>query len=87
MTYNEPPLWHQPVRHLLGALLLRAGRAAEAVAVYQEDLRRFPENGWSLLGLTQAYRALGRREEAGQAERRFLAAWREADVRLPASRF
>jgi hypothetical protein len=40
-----------PVRQSLGAVLLAAGRAAEVEAVYREDLKQNPENGWSLYGL------------------------------------
>jgi tetratricopeptide (TPR) repeat protein len=54
LRYDEPPDWIQPVRHALGAALLKAGRAAEAEEVYREDLRRLPENGWSLWGLGQS---------------------------------
>src|SRR5678815_4449700 len=46
--YFEPPKWYYPIRHSLGAALLQAGQHAEAEKVYREDLRRFPENGWSL---------------------------------------
>lgn len=42
---------------LAGAVLLQAGRAAEAEAVYREGLRRNPENGWSPFGLAQRLRA------------------------------
>ena len=38
LPYDEPWGWMQPVRHALGALLLEQGRAAEAEAVYREDL-------------------------------------------------
>ena len=34
-----------------GRSLLKAGQPAEAEAVYREDLRRWPDNGWSLFGL------------------------------------
>ena len=33
---------------------MAAGRFAEAEQVYRDDLKRLPENGWSLLGLYQA---------------------------------
>src|SRR5216684_5350554 len=39
LPYDEPWGWMQPIRHALGALLLEQGRAAEAEAVYREDLR------------------------------------------------
>src|SRR5262249_59481234 len=54
LAYNEPSDWFFPARHLLGAQLLIAGRAAEAEAVYREDLRRNPRNGWALYGLAAA---------------------------------
>jgi tetratricopeptide (TPR) repeat protein len=85
--YFEPPKWYYPIRQSLGAALLKAGRAAEAEAVYREDLKRFPENGWSLFGLTAALRAQGKSAEAAAVEKRFAKAWSAADVRLTASRF
>jgi tetratricopeptide (TPR) repeat protein len=85
--YFEPPKWYYPVRQSLGAALLKAGRHAEAEAVYLEDLKRFPENGWSLHGLVAALKAQGKSAEATAAERRFTKAWEGADVKLVASRF
>ncbi len=82
MMYIEPPLWHQPVRHSLGPLMLKAGRAAEAEQLFREDLRRFPENGWSLSGLATALRARGATKEAEAVEARFRKAWDGADVKL-----
>lgn len=87
LTYNEPTDWYYAVRHTLGAALLDAGRAEEAEVVYWQDLRRYPENGWSLLGLAQSLNAQGKKEEAADAERRFKAAWSRADTRLASSRF
>jgi predicted Zn-dependent protease len=85
--YFEPPKWYYPIRHSLGAALLKAGHTAEAEKVYREDLRRFPENGWSLFGLAQALRAQGKITEAVAAEARFHRAWASTDVTLTASRF
>jgi tetratricopeptide (TPR) repeat protein len=85
--FTEPPPWYYPVRQSLGAVLLQAGRAPDAEAVYREDLRRNPENGWSLFGLAQALRAQNRVDEAAAADERFHRAWTRADVSLSASRF
>ena len=85
--YFEPPKWYYPIRESLGAALLKAGRSAEAEAVYREDLKRFPENGWSLFGLAAALRAQGKSAEADAVDRRFAKAWSAADVKLTASRF
>ena len=85
--YFEPPKWYYPIRHSLGAALVKAGRNAEAEKVYREDLRRFPENGWSLFGLAQALRAQRKNAEADAVEARFRRAWASTDVTLTASRF
>lgn len=87
LIYNEPPDWHIPVRQSLGAVLLEAGRPAEAEAIYWQDLALNRENGWSLLGLMQSLRAQGKVELADAVEKRFKKAWRQADITLPASRF
>ena len=44
---------------MLGALLLEAGRPADAERVYRKDLERFRENGWSLFGLMKSLEAQG----------------------------
>lgn len=85
--FTEPPPWYFPVRQSLGAALLQAGRAAEAEAVYREDLRRNPENGWSLFGLAQSLRAQGKAADASAIDARFRRAWARADVALVSSRF
>jgi tetratricopeptide (TPR) repeat protein len=87
MLYFEPPPWPLPVRPALGALLLKAGKAAEAEQAYREDLKRFPANGWSLYGLSAALRAQGKNSEAAATEGQFKKAWAKADVKLPASAF
>lgn len=61
LVYGEPPEWTVPVRQELGAFLLKAGRPDEAERVFQEDLRRFPNNLWSQQGLAQTLRSTGSR--------------------------
>ena len=87
LVYTEPAEFHFPPRQALGAVLLEAGRPAEAETVYWEDLRRNRENGWSLFGLMQALKAQGKNEDAGLVEARFKKAWANADVKLSSSRF
>jgi tetratricopeptide (TPR) repeat protein len=81
LAYMEPPDWAQPVRHTLGAVLLHAGRPAEAELVYREDLRRWPENGWSLHGLADALEAMDRDGESSSVRARATAAWSKADLK------
>ncbi len=85
--YTEPSEWHSPPRLALGAILLEAGRPAEAETVYWEDLRRTRDNGWALFGVVQALRAQGKDAQAAIAEARFKKAWARADITLTASRF
>jgi tetratricopeptide (TPR) repeat protein len=80
LLYGEPPEWTMPVRHDLGAVLLAAGREADAERTFREDLDRFPDNGWSLAGLAASLRAQGRTSEASQVEADLERAWRTADV-------
>jgi hypothetical protein len=83
----EPPFWYYPVRHSLGKVLLEQGEAAEAEALYRQDLTRFPENGWSLYGLAESLRAQGKSVEAASVQQRFDGVWQGADVQLTSSRF
>jgi tetratricopeptide (TPR) repeat protein len=86
LIYQEPADWHAPVRQTLGAVLLEAGRADEAEAIFWEDLRKNPENGWSLFGLTQALEAQGKTAQAAAVRTRFQKAWQHADVTLTGAR-
>jgi len=87
LVYTEPSEFHYPPRHALGAILLEAGRPAEAETVYWEDLRRNQDNGWALFGLMQALRAQKKTADAALIEARFAKAWARSDVKLTASRF
>jgi tetratricopeptide (TPR) repeat protein len=86
IPYNEPPVWHHPVRQILGGVLLDAGRAAEAEPIYREDLARVRENGWSLFGLARSLEAQGKTQDAAEVRLRFERAWRRADITLKSSR-
>jgi tetratricopeptide (TPR) repeat protein len=85
LRYDEPPDWMQPVRHTLGAVLLKAGKASEAATVYREDLQRYPENPWSLLGLQDAVNREGNSAEAAAVKTRFERAWAKSDFRATTS--
>ena len=87
LVVSDPPDWFFPVRDLLGAQLLLAGRAADAERVYREDLARNPGSGWALYGLAAAVRDEGRPKDAAAIARTFTAAWGSADVHLLTSAF
>jgi tetratricopeptide (TPR) repeat protein len=85
LKYDEPPAWTVPTRHSLGAVLIASRKYAEAEAVYREDLKRYPENGWSLRGLAQALEAQGKPAEAAEVKARLAKAWARADVVVDSS--
>ena len=86
LRYDEPADWPLPVRHLLGAVLLDAAKAAPAEAVYREDLRRNPDNGWALAGLVKSLRARKGKAAMAEAQQRLAKAWVVADVKIDGSR-
>lgn len=87
LPYGEPPAWHQPVSHLLGAALLEGGHAADAETVYRDSLNTYRADGWALFGLALALDAQGKSDEASRVREQFARAWGLADVRLASSRF
>ena len=88
LTYMEPPDWPIPVRQLQGAALLSLGRAAEAEKAFREDLKRFPNNGWSLSGLRESRIRQGRERdnETIALQMQLQQAWRRADVKIAGGR-
>jgi tetratricopeptide (TPR) repeat protein len=87
LPYGEPPAWHQPVSHILGAALLEDGKAAEADLVYRDSLNTYRADGWALFGLAQALDAQGKADEAARVREQFAQVWRSSDVKLASSRF
>jgi tetratricopeptide (TPR) repeat protein len=86
LKYDEPPGWLIPVRHSLGAVLIKEKRFAEAEQVYRDDLARLPENGWSLFGLGESLRAQKKnKEEAGKTKAKFDKVWAKADLKINTS--
>jgi hypothetical protein len=81
LGYNEPPDWLLPERERLGAVLLAAGRTANAESVFRKDLERNVSNPRSLFGLWKALEAQ-KKPEAAAARASFEAAWQGADVAL-----
>lgn len=84
LIYDEPPDWMMPARHSYGAMLLEARRWTEAERAFREDLAMYPENGWSLFGLTRSLRGQDRESDARRVESRFKRAWLHADTAIQA---
>jgi tetratricopeptide (TPR) repeat protein len=85
LQYSEPPDWLVPTRHALGATLMNARRYEEAESVYQSDLKRHPENGWSLFGLLRSLQMQSKKAEAAVVKARFDKAWEHADFEISSS--
>ena len=86
LRYDEPPTWFYPCRQNLGAVLIEAGKYAEAEKVYKENLEEIPDNGWGLFGLHQALLNQSKTDDASEVEKRYNEAWKYADVDLTSSR-
>src|SRR5207237_72149 len=86
LKYDEPPAWMIPVRHSLGATLMKNGRYAEAEEVYRADLKKLPDNGWSLFGLAESLRLQDKNaDEAKAAKAKFQKIWAKADIKITSS--
>jgi tetratricopeptide (TPR) repeat protein len=86
LKYDEPPGWLIPVRHSLGAVLMKQQRFAEAEQVYRDDLARLPGNGWSLLGLADSLRQQKKNaDEAARIQAQFKKVWAKADLTITSS--
>jgi len=79
LIFGNPPDWMVPVRHTLGAVLLMSNRLEEAEMAYRTDLKEWPDNAWSLLGLAQALEARSA-PEADDALAKAKGSWEDADI-------
>jgi tetratricopeptide (TPR) repeat protein len=75
LPYTEPPYWYYPVRQSLGAVLLQAGKSAEAEGMFREALRQYPNSAWALYGLKEAQAAQGDSVAAAATQRQLDAVW------------
>ena len=86
LTYQEPFDWYHPVRQTLGAVLLEAGKSAQAENVFKEDLKMYRNNGWSLFGLSQSLEKQGKKKESAATMKLYKKAFKNADVQLISAR-
>jgi tetratricopeptide (TPR) repeat protein len=85
LDYEEPPPWYYPVRETLGMELISDGKPGDAEQVFRDDLKQYPEDGWSLDGLAICLRSRNDTSELSGVEDRFKKAWAHADVQPPAA--
>ena len=84
-NYTEPPDWAQPMRHYLGAALLKSGKFQEAEQTYRRDLKWNQNNGWSLYGLHQSLELQGKEKESEEIYKQWNNAWKASDIKIKAS--
>jgi len=65
----------------------RRDRYNEAEQVYRDDLKRLPDNGWSLFGLANALEMQRKPAEAAPVLAKFKRIWAKADVTIKSSCF
>lgn len=82
LIYMEPPFFYFPARQALGTALLEANQLDKAEAIFKEDLKAFPANGWSLFGLHQSLIKQQKTAEAKEIHQAFKKAWQRSDVKL-----
>src|SRR5579859_2725370 len=76
LVYDEPPGWYLSSRETCGAGLYLMGRYAEAKAVFEEDLKRRPNNSRSLFGMWMVAQKIDP-EHAAAAAKLFRAQWKD----------
>lgn len=80
---SGPPSLIKPTHELLGEILLRAGRPADAAALFKVALLRQPNRARSLLGAARAAAQSGDQATAAAMYSKFLEQWKQADADLP----
>ena len=87
-TLNSRSLAANPepkIREFLAYCRVEKGLAAHTLAAYRRDLAKWPNNGWSLYGLSQCLRARGADDEAQRIEMQFLKTWSNSGLRIGSS--
>jgi tetratricopeptide (TPR) repeat protein len=80
LNYDEPAGWYYPpTREALGAMLLAAGKSAEAEQVFRDELQNNRRSGRALFGLYEALKAQGKQEAAKMVHQLHEIAWAKAD--------
>jgi len=82
LNYNEPPDWFFSVRHHLGTIQNKAGKYTDAIATYNDDLKRLPKNGWAHHGLKLAYQGLNDEKNVIKMNTLIKESWMDADFEI-----
>lgn len=74
---DESSSWYFPVQEGLAWAALKDHHLQEAEKEFKEVLKEYPENGWSLFGLSKTLHA--QEKDTKDVDRRFKEAWKYAD--------
>lgn len=85
LAYVEPPQYLQPSRHALGAVYLAADKPGQAERIYREDLKKWPDNVWSLYGLKSALEQQEKLDMAKRTEKRLEKVMEFSDFEVESS--
>jgi peroxiredoxin len=80
--FNDPSAYPRVIYNVLGEVYLRQNAHELAIEAFNQALEAVKNDGMALAGLTQAYAALGRREQATESFARLLHVWSDADPDL-----
>src|SRR5690606_19797942 len=86
LNYNEPPDWFFSVRHHLGSVQIQAEEYSDAIQTFEEDLRKFPKNGWALHGMKLVYEKTGQTNQVRAIDDQLAVVWNTADIELNGAR-
>lgn len=75
--------WIFPLREGLADAFLKMQQPKKAEEEYKRVLKQYPENGWSLYGLSKSLFAQDRPQDAQEIQERFKRAWARSDISLP----
>ena len=79
---GDPPFYPRPVQESMAKAYLRVQDWENARKVYQDILTFRPNSGYALFGIAKSYALAGKKSEAIQAYKKFLASWQHADPDL-----
>jgi tetratricopeptide (TPR) repeat protein len=79
LAYDEPLAWYYPIRESLGAALLRASNAKEAVTVFRQCLSRNPRDPRALFGVMQSLTAKNNKDAVEWVRNEFESSWKSPD--------
>lgn len=80
---GDPPPWYLANNQGLGFAHLRNNDPLAAKFAFDADLIIHPNNGWSLYGLAEVYKALDDEKNYRKTLKQFAKTWQHADTTLP----